>query len=547
MRGLVALLLLLSFSFATCGDEVSMNLPAVSDGSGLLVGISMKSAPGEGVEYVGTEPTVGTATQESLSTAADVARELSLRGYDCDLMVRVDSSDSPGGVEGPSAGAAFVVMSYAIFTGREPRGDAAITGGISKGGKVLPVGGLYEKALGAKQSGFRYFITPVQSVEEKLMLRGISGITIREVETANEAVEFFFENKIPPERPLEMEVEPLGNLTPYEGLRVPAMRGIVDALIRNEKDAIGGIEDDAVREYFEKRAGQHEEILRLGYDYAAANGAFLAGISASAVAEVESPDIEAKKAEVRKCLDSLEKPQAATGNFEWVMGGEAREMRARRNYEKYAGLEPETKDEEYLLVYQMGYSKAWCEAAKAMYAAGDNTGAPIDRAKMRDIAEGLLNYTEDYGEWQEYADTGAELFEKEMYAGAIYELMFAKSMHEGDKRMDEGAAEGDYEALMQNESTSIWGKVFRAHSSYLYQLGEKQDAYRMAVFARNMDRVAGELSAASLAEAVAAGEGEGCPPCGEGSLCMPAFFLLAVSFAAMRAAEHKGAACEDAH
>ncbi len=534
MRRPASFLLLICLSFAACGDEVEMSLPAVSDGSGLLVDIYMKSVPGEGLEYVGAEPTVGTGTQESLSAAADVARVLSRKGHDCDLLVRVDDSDSPGGVEGPSAGAAFVVMSYSIFTGEEPRADATITGAISEGGQVLPVGGLYEKALGAKASGFRYFITPLQSVEEKLMLRGISGITIREVENANQAVEFFFEGKIPPERPLEMEVEPLGNLTPYEGERVPAMGGIVDALIANERDAIGGIGDPAVREYFEKRAEQHEEVYALGYDYAAANNAFLAGISAAAVAEVEDPDMDAKKREVEGCLDSLEKPQATVGNFEWVMGGEAREMRARRNYEKYADLEPETKDEEYLLVYQMGYSKAWCEAAKAMYAAGNDSGALIDRARMRDIAGDLLNYTENYGEWQEYADTGAELYEKGMYAGAIYELAFAKSMYEGEKDMDGGATEGDYEELVRNESTSVWGKVFRAHSSYLYQLDEKQDAYRMAVFARDMDGVARELSAANLTELViGGGEEEECCPCDNGSPCMPAFALLLFLFAAV--------------
>lgn len=534
MRKIASFLLLLSFSFAACGDSVSMSLPAVSEGSGLLVDLQMGSAYGSGVEYVGTEPTVGTSTQESLSIAADVARELSRRGYDCDLFVRVDDSDSPGGVEGPSAGAAFVVMAYSIFTGEEPRHDATITGAVSEGGQVLPVGGLYEKALGAKASGFRYFITPVQSVEEKLMLRGMEGIDIREVENANQAVEFFFRNKVPPERPLELEVEPLGNLTPYEGERVPEMGGIVEALIRSEREAIAGIGDPAVREYFGQKAGQHGELYGLGYDYAAANGAFLTSISASAVAQVESPDIEAKKEEVRRCLDSLERPQATTGNFEWVMGGEAREMRARRNYEKYAGLEPETKDEEYLLVYQMGYSKAWCEAAKAMYAAGNGSGALVDRARMRDIAEDLLNYTGDYGEWKEYADTGAELYEKGMYAGAIYELTFAKSMREGEEEMEGGATEEDYGALMRNESTGVWGRVFRAHSSYLYQAGEKEDAYRMAVFARNMDAVAGELSAANLTEIVVGGEGGECCPCNqEGSLCMPALILLFVAFAAV--------------
>jgi predicted S18 family serine protease len=532
MRQLVSLLLLLSFSFAACAGEINMSLPAISGGEGLLVGITMKSVPGEGMEYVGAMPTVGTGTQESLSTAAGVARELSLRGYDCDLLVKVSDADSPGGVEGPSAGAAFTVMAYSLFSGKEPRRDAAITGAISEGGEVLPVGGLYEKAMGAKASGFDYFITPVQSVEEKLMLRGMSGIRIREVENADQAIEFFFENKIPEERPLELAVEPIENLTAYGGERVPAMGGIVDALIANERDAIAGIGDDAVREYFEARAEQHGELYGLGYDYAAANGAFLTGISASAIGEVDAPDIDAKKREVQACLDSLNKPNITAGNYEWLMGGEAREMRARRNYEKYSALEPETKDEEYLLVYQMGYSKAWCEAAKAMYAAGNSTGPLLDTNVLKDAAAELLNYTDDYGDWQEYADTGAELYGKGMYAGAIYELTFAKSMYDGEKAMEEGATQADYESLMQNESRSVWGKVFRAHSVYLQQTNATQDAYRMIVFARNMDDTAARINVVN-ATTVVIGGGEGCRPCNEGNLCMPAFVLLLFVFAAV--------------
>ncbi len=534
MRTLVAFLLLLSFSFAACGGEINMSLPAVSGGEGLLVGITMKSVPGEGMEYVGAVPTVGTSTQDSLSTAAGVARELSLRGYNCDLLVKVSNADSPGGVEGPSAGAAFTVMSYSLFTGKEPRRDATITGAISEGGDVLPVGGLYEKALGAKASGFRYFITPLQSVEEKLMLRGISGLDIREVENANQAVEFFFENRTPPERPLELTVEPIANITPYEGERVPEMAGIVRALINNERSAIGEIGDEAVKQYFEDKAAQQEQIYGLGYDYAAANDAFLTGISASAIGEVDAPDIEAKKAEVHACLDSLNKPNITVGNYEWLMGGEAREMRARRNYEKYSTLQPETKDEEYLLVYQMGYSKAWCEAAKAMYAAGNNAAPLLDSNVLKDAAKELLNYTDDYGDWQEYADTGAELYGEGMYAGAIYELTFAKSMYDGDKKMNGGATQGDYGLLMQNESTSIWGKVFRAHSAYLQQTNATQDAYKMVVFARNMDDVAKKINVVNATTIVIGGGGEQCCPCNKGGdLCAPAFILLFVAFVAV--------------
>lgn len=519
MRQLISLLLLLSLSFAACAGEVNMSLPAVSGGNGLLVGITMKSIPGNGREYVGASPTVGTSTQESLVIAADVARGISMRGNDCDLLVRINDEDSPGGVEGPSAGAAFTLMAYSLLTGEEMGHDATITGAIGDGGEILPVGGLYEKALSAKMAGVGSIVTPVQSVEEKLMLRGISGVHIYEVSNATEAIEFFFYGVTPEERPLDLEVEPLGNITPYDGERAAGMEGIVAGMISSEREEAARIEDGEVRQYFEARAAQHEELEQLGYEYAAANGAFLTGISASAIAEVGSPDIAAKKEEVQSCLDSIQEPNATTENYQWIMGGEAREMRARRNYEKYADVEPETKDEEYLLVYQLGYSKAWCEAAKAMYAVeSESGGGAVDGRELKYIAEGLLNYTDDYGEWDEYAQAGQELYDEGKYAGAIYELAFAESMVEGDDALEAGATDEEYARMMSNESTSVWGKVFRGQSEYMEKTGSHEDAYRMAVFARNMDSIAAEVGSGNAPPVEPAQRGD--------SICMPAFVLF---------------------
>ncbi|MDD5096806.1 MAG: hypothetical protein PHY95_04820, partial [Candidatus ainarchaeum sp.] len=72
--------------------------------------------------------------------------------------------------------------------------------------------------------------------------------------------------------------------------------------------------------------------------------------------------------------------------------------------------------------------------------------------------------------------------------------------------------------MMANESTSVWGKVFRAHSEYMEKTGSREDAYRMVVFARNMDAIAAEVEAgaAPAVEPVQRGN----------SICMPAFVLL---------------------
>lgn len=360
------------------------------------------------------------------------------------------------------------------------------------------------------------------------MLRSISGIEIHEAGSAEDAIGFFFYGEELPERPLELEIEPLGNIGRYGGERVPEMGRIVDALIRSEKAEIARIGDAEVREYFEEKAAQHEEIYGMGYDYAAANGAFLTQIMASAIAEVNEPDLERKKREVELCLGSLDMPEATLSNYEWVMGGEAREMRAKSNYEKYSEMEPETKDEKYLLVYQLGYSKAWCDAAAAMYSietGGDEVGAE----KLKEIADSLLNYTDDYGSWEEYAETGRILYREGKYAGAVYELAFAKSMVEGDRLMEEDESGEGCPGIENAAGNSVWGRVFRGHAKYMEETGSRTDACRMAVFANEMDGISEKISGVRLERDE--------PELPEDNICMPAFAVLGMCCAALFAGE----------
>ena len=69
----------------------------------------------------------------------------------------------PGGAvpkEGPSAGVAITTAIISAFTEKEVPSNLALTGEITLRGKILPIGGIKEKSLGASRCMIKEIIIP---------------------------------------------------------------------------------------------------------------------------------------------------------------------------------------------------------------------------------------------------------------------------------------------------------------------------------------------------------------------------------------------------
>ncbi len=93
--------------------------------------------------------------------------------------------------DGPSAGVTMVTALVSLATGRRARSDVAMTGEISLRGKVMPIGGLRDKALAAQRNGMRTVICPHGNEPdlEDFPAQLREGVTFIPVQDAREALE----------------------------------------------------------------------------------------------------------------------------------------------------------------------------------------------------------------------------------------------------------------------------------------------------------------------------------------------------------------------
>ena len=68
--------------------------------------------------------------------------------------------------EGPSAGVAIATSLISALTGVPVRKDVSSTGEITLRGRVLPIGGLKEKVLGAKRAGIKHIVFPEKNLSD---------------------------------------------------------------------------------------------------------------------------------------------------------------------------------------------------------------------------------------------------------------------------------------------------------------------------------------------------------------------------------------------
>ena len=96
--------------------------------------------------------------------------------------------------DGPSAGITMATAMLSAATGKKVRADIAMTGEITLRGRVLPIGGLKEKLLAAKNAGIKTVCVPKKNEKdvEEVSAEITKGLEIVYVESMDEVLEQAF-------------------------------------------------------------------------------------------------------------------------------------------------------------------------------------------------------------------------------------------------------------------------------------------------------------------------------------------------------------------
>ena len=129
---------------------------------GEILMIEVASSKGTGLKLTGN---LGEVMKESASTALSYVKTMAQQygiseDYFQNNEIHVHFPSGAVPKDGPSAGVAIATAIISHITGKAVSRDVAMTGEISLSGKVLPIGGLKEKALAALRAGITTVIAP---------------------------------------------------------------------------------------------------------------------------------------------------------------------------------------------------------------------------------------------------------------------------------------------------------------------------------------------------------------------------------------------------
>ncbi len=187
-------------------EQYHYNMANEKDEVGIVRGLAWTSVGGDTLQIeVNTMP--GKGEFKLTGQLGDVMKESAAAGIsyirsvadkyeiqpeffkDNDIHIHIPEGAVPK--DGPSAGITMATAMISAITGRKVKAEVAMTGEITLRGRVLPIGGLKEKLLAAKNAGIKKVLVPKKNEKdvEEISVEIKNGLEIVLVESMEEVLQ----------------------------------------------------------------------------------------------------------------------------------------------------------------------------------------------------------------------------------------------------------------------------------------------------------------------------------------------------------------------
>jgi len=375
---LILLILTASYSSAIIEKATIPIYAVTSTDEALKADLTLEIVPGTGRVWTSIEPLVGTSTQHTARVSVELAHDYfdNVDGYD----YKFDINSNASVVEGPSAGAAMSLLLISMLQNKPLPGYVAVTGQIAEDGSIGPVGGVFEKAQKASETGIQIFLVPLgEAYQMHRFFDGVKtvhlpefalsewNLKVIEVKNIDEALEFAFiePEKIDVNKQVDREPElfvPEEILVSEELLPMKVLtRKYLDSAkekLNKAKEALNNspINDSALLsvlldslESSSRTIKRSELLFEKNYLYSSANFSFLTSVNAelvrdlsenpslidpsSALLEIRVVALGRKIAELEEDINTFYSGK----NLEWIISAKQRISWAKLNLQKLSG------------------------------------------------------------------------------------------------------------------------------------------------------------------------------------------------------------------
>ncbi|MGC8629182.1 MAG: S16 family serine protease [Candidatus Micrarchaeia archaeon] len=504
----------------------SIHAPAVvlNESTGSLTVISLNLSRGDGAVTIAGPSSVGFSTLASAKEAVSFACSFTganESAYNFSFTIH----DKNVSVSGPSAGAAFTLLTISALENKPLVSNFTISGTIESNGSIGLIGGVYDKAEAAAKGHMRFFLLPNAgeggSMEELLyyISQDVFNVPIQQVSNISQALKFAFGNAqaVPFQLNLTQHYA-VANLPPFTcnscNTSTSLFAKLANFTLNFTSQEISKIPStfSSAKQQMLANQQRYYEIEKKGYLYTAADFAFLQFLQAFVLANKANYSYNGTYAvlsNISNYCSSLLPPIPTNKNYEYVIGGEMRQELANVTLTQAMQLlnSSEATSDTYIeSLYYGAEALAWCKASQELYNLSSTTGgnfvtfSPV----LQGQAAKEIQKAESFGD-NLYLESAIKSYDSGSYAPALYLAVYADVI--GNPSLGANMSKSEMiNATLSNINSSlygVWPLQFAAEGRfYLYEyehgLANLSTAYRTSVLAQELGKANRILEAAFI-------------------------------------------------